>query len=67
MRRIFFIFAALFVASLLLAGCAYDSLPPKTTDGSSDYVLPKGAVPSEAEMQLVSDARTEYEQWLENN
>lgn len=63
MKKILTIFA--FV--LLAAGCSYDAKPPKTTDGTSSYVLPKGEVPSEAEIQAVQDAKTEYEQWLEDN
>ena len=57
----------IFVFALCAAGCSYDAMPPKTVDGDDKLVLPKGEVPSEAEMQAVSAARTEYEQWLEDN
>ena len=67
MKRKISIFVGLIAASLLMAGCSYEAMPPKTADGTSDYVLPKGEVPTEAEMQVVSAAREEYSNWIENN
>lgn len=46
--------------SILIPSCSYDELPPKTDDATSNYVLPKGEVPTAAEQQEVSNIRTEY-------
>jgi len=45
----------------LATGCKYDERPPKTSDAASDYILPQGDLPTEAEMQAVQAARDEYE------
>ena len=60
-------FLSIFAACCLLCGCSYEQMPPKTADGTTEYVLPQGKVPTEAEMQWVSQTRAEYEEWLENN
>lgn len=45
----------------LATGCKYDERPPKTSDAASDYILPQGDLPTEAELQAVQAARDEYE------
>lgn len=62
-NRIKRIFAILpFVAlSVLACSCSYEEQSPKTTDSSSSYVLPKGEIPSEAELAEVRALREEYD------
>lgn len=49
------------ILSLGLGGCVYDSLPPKTDDSNSNYVVPKGTIPSDQEKALLEAIRAEYE------
>lgn len=58
MKRIIVIFAAIAV----LSSCSYDELPPKTDDITTDYVLPKGELPTAAEKAEVAAAKAEYEE-----
>lgn len=58
--KIGLIFISILTFSVLVSSCSYDELPPKTDDATSNYVLPKGEVPTAAEQQEVSNIRTEY-------
>lgn len=49
------------LVSICLGGCTYDTLPPKTDDANSNYVVPKGTVPSDADKALLETIRAEYE------
>lgn len=47
-------------AAIMLCGCSYDELPPKTDDATTDYILPKGTMPSAEETEYVKAIRAEY-------
>jgi hypothetical protein len=64
MKTDFCVFLIIF--ALLLSGCTYDKLPPKTDSSSSQYVLPKGEVPSEADREALAAIRAEYESYITN-
>ena len=49
------------LALVLLCGCSYNELPPKTDDITTNYVLPKGVKPTQSEQELVQAAKAEYE------
>lgn len=51
---------------MALCGCSYNELPPKTDDITTDYVLPKGEIPTSEERAVASDAKAEYESALKN-
>ena len=51
----------LLLTSVLLCGCSYNELPPKTDDITTSYVLPKGVKPTQSEQELVQAAQAEYE------
>lgn len=46
--------------AVLVTGCKYDEKPPRTEVSASDYVLPQGELPTDAERQAVEAARAEY-------
>ncbi len=52
---------ALGIAVILLCGCSYNELPPKTDDATTDYILPSGTVPTAEENAAVQALREEYE------
>ena len=52
---------ALGIAVILLCGCSYNELPPKTDDATTDYLLPSGTVPTAEENAAVQALREEYE------
>lgn len=54
-------------ALLLLSGCSYNELPPKTGDASETYVLPAGELPTAAEKAEMQAARDEYNDYLTNH
>ena len=56
MKKIF----AIFVGVAVLSGCAYNELPPKTDDITTNYVLPKGVKPTPDERAFVEAVRAEY-------
>lgn len=58
--RKFYIFVSA-VALLALSSCSYEAQPPKTRGASSNYVLPAGEVPNADEIEMVNQARMEYE------
>ena len=47
---------------LLTSGCTYDELTPKTDNITSDYVTPKGVLPTADESAAVRAIREEYNQ-----
>ncbi len=49
------------ITILLLSGCSYSELPPKTDDATTDYIVPQGVLPSEQERTYVNQAKEEYE------
>ena len=51
---------------LLMCGCSYNELPPKTDDITNEYVLPKGVKPTQSEMDAVTAAKAEYESSIKN-
>lgn len=56
------------IALPFLAGsCTYDEQPPRTTDSSSSYVLPKGEIPSDAEIAQIRALKEEYDNATGNN
>lgn len=57
---IFIIFA------LLATGCGYEKLPPKTDSSSSQYVLPKGEIPSAEDRDALADIHAEYDNYITN-
>ena len=57
---IFIIFA------LLATGCSYEKLPPKTDSSTSQYVLPKGEIPSAEDRDALADIRAEYDNYITN-
>ena len=54
------IFIAIFAVCILTA-CSYNEQPPKTDDASTNYVLPVGEVPTDAEYAYVQAVRDEYD------
>lgn len=48
------------ILAVLVTGCKYDEKPPRTEVSASDYVLPQGELPTDAERQAVEAARAEY-------
>lgn len=44
----------------LLGSCTYNELPPKTENASTNYILPKGEIPTEAEKAEVAKIKEEY-------
>lgn len=57
---------ALGIAVILLCGCSYNELPPKTDDATTDYILPAGTVPTAEETAAVQALREEYENAVNN-
>lgn len=55
------IFVSIVAMSLGISACSYEQQPPKTTDSSSNYVLPTGEVPNADELLIVKAARKEYD------
>ena len=51
---------ALGIAVILLGGCSYNELPPKTDDATTDYILPSGTIPTAEESAAVQALRDEY-------
>jgi len=51
----------MFSGILLFSGCSYNELPPKTDDATTDYILPKGTVPTAEESAYVESLRNEYD------
>lgn len=51
----------------LTTGCKYNELPPKTDDATTTYTLPAGEIPSAEEKAVQTQARNEYNQYLEQN
>ncbi len=66
MKTEFSIFFLIF-ALLLLTGCGYEKLPPKTDSSASQYVLPKGEIPSAEDREALADIRSEYEQYIKTD
>lgn len=54
------------IAAILLGGCSYNELPPKTDDATTDYILPSGTVPTVEETAAVQALREEYENAVNN-
>ena len=54
------------IAAILLCGCSYNELPPKTDDATTDYILPSGTVPTAEETAAVQALREEYENAVNN-
>lgn len=54
------------IAAILLGGCSYNELPPKTDDATTDYILPSGTVPTAEETAAVQALREEYENAVNN-
>ena len=50
----------LVAAAAGLCSCGYDSQPPRTDDSAANYVLPKGEIPSEAEILEVQALKEAY-------
>ena len=48
------------VMGLLASSCTYEELPPKTDDVSKDFILPKGEVPTSAELQQLYHIKEQY-------
>lgn len=59
MRRFLYIFTLLSVIAMAHS-CGYKELPPKTDKVSTNYILPKGEVPTEAELEDLERIRNEY-------
>lgn len=55
------VLVALGACMLLASSCGYEKLPPKTGDANTNYVVPKGVIPTDAERAQVEAARAEYE------
>lgn len=58
---------SLVLSVLCLGGCSYSEQPPKTTDSSSNYVLPKGEIPSQEDLDEVKVLQAEYDNAVGNN
>ena len=54
------------IAAILLGGCSYNELPPKTDDATTDYILPAGTIPTAEETAAVQALREEYENAVNN-
>lgn len=63
MKIIIYIFTIIAV-SVTLSACTYNPLPPKTNDASTDYILPKGELPTDAERAELENIRKEYSEFL---
>ena len=49
----------------LCASCSYNELPPKTDDATTTYTLPNGEIPTAEEKAVQTEARNEYNQYLQ--
>lgn len=57
----------LILACLLLpVSCSYDKLPTKTGNGTTQYVLPKGEIPTAEDRAEVDAIRAEYDEYITN-
>lgn len=54
------IFVSIVAMSLGISACSYEQQPPKTTDSSSNYVLPSGEIPNEEDIEIINAIRLEY-------
>lgn len=61
------IFLILLIFVLPLAGCGYEKLPPKTDSSASQYVLPKGEIPSAEDQEALAEIRAEYETYIKTD
>ncbi len=50
----------LIIAVCILGSCSYEELPPKTDDASSNYILPKGDIPSASDLATQAQIKAEY-------
>ena len=66
MKRIVSIIVICF-AAVATQSCKYNELPPKTDDASSEYIIPKGVVPSAAEIEEQNAAKKEYNESIKKN
>lgn len=55
---------ALFIGLIFAVSCGYENEPPLTESARSTYVLPKGEIPTAAEVEEAEAARAEYENYL---
>ncbi len=65
-RKIIYIFT-ICLAAATMQSCKYNELPPKTDDASSEYIIPKGVVPSAAEIEEQNAAKKEYNESIKKN
>lgn len=66
MKKIILILSTITAGVCFFNSCSYEEQPPKTTDSSSNYVLPKGEIPSQAEIDEVNALRAEYNEAVGN-
>ena len=59
MKKIIYIFIAI-LTFMMFSSCNYNELPPKKKNASTDYLLPKGELPTEAEKAEVAKIKEEY-------
>jgi hypothetical protein len=59
MKKFFYIFTTISVM-IMSSGCTYNELPPKTENASTNYILPKGELPTEAEKAELEKIREDY-------
>ena len=57
----------LLIFVFLLAGCGYEKLPPKTENSATQYVLPKGEIPTAEDREAVAEIRAEYETYIQTD
>ena len=57
----------LLIFALPFAGCGYEKLPPKTDSSASQYVLPKGEIPSADDQEALAEIRAEYETYIQTD
>ena len=57
----------LLIFALPLVGCGYEKLPPKTDSSASQYVLPKGEIPSADDQEALAEIRAEYETYIQTD
>lgn len=49
---------------ILMSACSHDPQPPKTSDSDSNYTLPIGTLPTQEELDMLTEIRSEYENSL---
>jgi hypothetical protein len=65
MKKIITIIACALIIGILNS-CKYEELPPKTDNASSNYILPKGEIPTAEEREIVNNIKNEYIQSTNN-